>query len=185
MVEPMEAKEFTFTNVKDDGSVAEVTFRVAQLLPREAKRMIIHDLRPLFGGSTRMQGAAAEGWQAVVATITEAPAEKYDAIMARLYRSIQYSTPQEPHFKPLAGDEDRAFMDLDAGHILALEGRAFYLNFFRSWGVLLSEFPFLRGVFDRLNQRMSTPSSGTPSAPGLSTPPNSTSENQTGNPSIP
>ena len=114
------------------------------MLPIEAKRVFIHNVRPLLGGITRVKGGGDVGLpQIIVGTITEAPADQYDILVQKLYANIKYSTQEQPQFMPLARDEENAFKDLDMGHLLALEVRAFHVNFQRSYGVLLSEFPQL------------------------------------------
>ena len=152
MPEPMDAREVTFTNETDDGRMASVSFQIGKMLPIEAKRVFIHNVRPLLGGITRVKGGGDVGLpQIIVGTITEAPADQYDILVQKLYANIKYSTQEQPQFMPLARDEENAFKDLDMGHLLALEVRAFHVNFQRSYGVLLSEFPQLQWALQQLS----------------------------------
>ena len=135
MNEPWEAREVRFGNV---------TFRIGKMLPLEAKRVFMHHVRPLLRGALNAESNGTGKWQILLAAFTDAPQEHYDAIVTALYGHITYTAPGVTTPTMLLGDEENAFKDLDMAHSLMLDGRAFYINFFESWDVVLSEFPSLK-----------------------------------------
>ena len=142
MNEPLDSREVRF---------GETTFRIGKLLPIEAKRVFMRHVRPLLRGALSAEvpenGDGSVGWQVLLAAFTDAPNEHYEAIVHSLYQNITYTGPSVTAPTCLLGDEENAFRDLDMAHALILEGRAFYVNFFASWTVILSEFPSLNRVF--------------------------------------
>lgn len=128
------------------------TFQIGKLGPIEAKQLFMHHVRPLLRGALSAKTGADAGeagqWQMILAAFTDAPIEHYEAIVAKLYQQIVYRPKGEAQFMPLAGDAENAFKDLDMAHSLMLDARAFAVNFFGSWGVILSELKSLAPNFD-------------------------------------
>ena len=149
--EPLDAREVTF---------GAVTFHIGKMLPMESKRVFMGHVRPLLGGAlkadTGMEGAKGpekskgDEWKLLLAAFTEAPQEHYDAIVRALYGQITYTSPDVKQQTRLLGDEENAFKDLDMAHSVMLDARSFYVNFFPSFGVVMSEFPFLARAFQSL-----------------------------------
>ena len=151
--ESLDAREVVF---------GDVTFQIGKLMPMEAKRVFLKDVRPLLRGALNAEvgdiasgngdrGSGGGEWKILLAAFTDAPQEHYDAIVRSLYARITYiekgnNSPQE-----LLGDEENAFKDLDMAHSLMLDARAFFLTFSESWSVILSEFPSLKRAFQSLN----------------------------------
>ena len=121
-----------------------VTFTIRKLLPLEAKQVFLKHVRPLIRGALNAnipdKMAESEMWRIILAAITDAPIEHYDALMRRLYRDITFTYDGEKVPQMLAGNEELAFKDLDMAHILALDVRAFAVNFQGSWAVAISEY---------------------------------------------
>ena len=149
--EALDAREVVF---------GDVTFQIGKLMPMEAKRVFLKDVRPLLRGALNAEvgdapsngdgGGGGGQWKILLAAFTDAPQNHYDAIQRSLYAHITYTTPgKEPQL--LLKDEENAFKDLDMAHSLMLDCRAFYVNFFSSWSVILSEFPPLNRALQSLN----------------------------------
>ena len=129
-----------------DVTFKDVTFHITKLLPMQAKQLFMTHVRPLLRGALSAKTEGGEGWQLMLAAFTDAPQEHYDAVVAALYSVITYTTKTEKTPHRLLGDEENAFKDLDMAHSLILDGRAFYINFFGSFDVILSEFPTARNL---------------------------------------
>ena len=150
--EALDAREVVF---------GDVTFHIGKLMPMEAKRVFLKDVRPLLRGALNAEvgdmvssnGDKGGGgqWKILLAAFTDAPQEHYDAIVRALYSHITYTAPGSNSRQPLLGDEENAFKDLDMAHSLMLDARAFFLTFSESWSVILSEFPPLNRAFQSLN----------------------------------
>ena len=127
-----------------------VTFRVRKMLPKEAKRLLLVHIRPLLGGLANTDVSKdASTWSMLLSAFVNAPLEHYDSIVAQLYKNIDYRKSGSGWMQ-LYGDDDAAFADIDMAYILALEAKAFCLNFQESFSVAKSElFPeamaFLNG----------------------------------------
>ena len=150
--EALDAREVVF---------GDVTFKIGKLMPMEAKRVFLKDVRPLLRGALNAEvgdassngdgGGGGGQWKILLAAFTDAPQDHYDAIQQSLYSHITYSTTGSNSPQRLLGDEENAFKDLDMAHSLMLDCRAFYVNFFSSWSVILSEFPPLNRALQSLN----------------------------------
>ena len=136
----------------------DVTFKIGKLLPKEAKQVFMRHVRPLMEGAL---AASGDGnlLQMALAVIAKAPQDHYDALMDTLYRHITFSSPSSPTLMVLHGNDEMAFKDLEAAHILLLEARVFAVNFRGSLDVLRSEFPQLDLLFQPSDPEISTPSS--------------------------
>ena len=145
-------KEFTY---------GDVTFRVDKLLPQEAKVVFIDHVRPLMEGALNVQ-TGGDTLALIMGVIAKAPAFHYYAVMKALYQHISYTSPDQVQPQRLAGDEERAFANLDMAHLLLVDARAFAVNFHESWDVLQSQFPSLGQIIQSLPQETLTPSSTTP-----------------------
>ena len=154
---PLDSKEVTY---------GETTFFINKLMPRAAKKVFMDHMRPMLkGGLEANVDDSANQWQLILALITGAPQAHYDAAVHEMYKNINYTRPNVTVPQPLVNDEDNAFQDLDMVHILLLDVRAFAVNFQGSWSVLTSEYPILNLLIRSLDQKTSTPSSGTPLTP--------------------
>ena len=152
-MQPLDARDVTF---------GDVTFHIGKMMPLEAKRVFMSHVRPLLRGALSADtGDSADGWQIMLAAITDAPQQHYDALAQALYRHIDYTAPLQPTPVPLLNNEALAFKDLDMVHILMLDVRAFTVNFLGSWAVLRSEFPQLSQVSAQLDTATSILSSQT------------------------
>ena len=148
--ESLDAREVVF---------GDVTFKIGKLMPMEAKRVFLKDVRPLLRGALNAEvgdlessnGDGGGQWKILLAAFTDAPQEHYDAIVRSLYAHIKYATPGNNEPQCLLGDEENAFKDLDMAHSLMLDARAFFLTFSESWSVILSEYPSLKRAFQSLN----------------------------------
>ena len=167
MAKPLTATEVTF---------GDVTFRIGKLLPLEAKRVFMGHVRPLLRGALNAEvgeekttdpetgeGVNANQWKILLAAFTDAPQTHYDAISQALYQRIQFRRAGDDKFRPLGSDEEYAFQGLDMAHLLMLDARAFAVNFFGSFGVLLSEFQSLAPTLQSLMGRTHRTSSGSQS----------------------
>ena len=139
--EPLDAREVTF---------GDVTFQIGKMFPMEAKRVFMNHVRPLLRGALSAETNGGDQWQLLLAAFTDAPQEHYDAITRSLYSHIQYKNSEATVLMPLLGDEENAFKELDMAHSLMLDGRAFYVNFHESWGVVTSALPSLSQAFQSL-----------------------------------
>ena len=152
----------------------DVTFRIRKLLPMPAKAVFMDHVRPLLRGAlsadmpAKRPGSGEDDvadvpWMKVaLAAFTDAPGEHYKEIVKALYSKITYQRADMSKPMPLLNREDHAFQNLDMAHSLALDARAFIVNFSASFSVAASEFPHLAQVFQSLKQSTSTPSSPTP-----------------------
>ena len=141
----------SFPSLQDEKTVTwgEAQFTINKLLPTEAKAVFVHHVRPLLRGALSAEAPAGGGktemWRLMLSAFTDAPANHYDAISAAMAKTIQVRRGAETRF--LAGNEGWAFQDLEGAHAMALDGRAFLVNF-REWlPVVLSEFPRLMQDF--------------------------------------
>ena len=98
----------------------------------------------------------------ILGIVAKAPQTHYDAVMRALYQHVYYTSPDQVQPQRLAGDEERAFANLDMAHLLLVDARAFAVNFHESWDVLQSQFPSLNRIIQSLPQETLTPSSTTP-----------------------
>ena len=146
-------KEFTY---------GDVTFRVDKLLPQEAKAVFMAHVRPLLEGALSVESGGGDGLAMILGIVAKAPQTHYDAVMRALYQHISYTSPDQVQPQRLAGDEERAFANLDMAHLLLVDARAFAVNFYGSWDVLQSQFPSLNRIIQSLPQETLTPSSTTP-----------------------
>ena len=121
-----------------------VTFTIRKLLPMDSKRVFLKHVRPLVRGALSADAPknANESalWRIFLAAITDAPIDHYEMLMHYLYEHITFTYEGEKVPQVLRGNEELAFKDLDMAHILALEARAFAVNFQESWAVATSEF---------------------------------------------
>ena len=141
-------KEFTY---------GDTTFRVDKLLPQEAKAVFMAHVRPLLEGALAAEsGGGGDGLAMILGIVAKAPQTHYDAVMRALYQHISYTSPDQVQPQRLAGDEERAFANLNMAHILLLDARAFAVNFHESWAVLQSEFPSLSQIIQQLPSETST-----------------------------
>ena len=137
----------------------DATFTIRRLLPMEQKRVFMRHVRPLLRGVLSAETGA--GWQVLVAAITDAPLEHYEALTGELYRHITYERAGQRGV--LAGNEEFAFLELDMGHILRLDAQAFLVNFSESWRVVRLEFaPLLRDI---QSLGLETPMNSSPLSP--------------------
>lgn len=152
-MQPLDARSVTY---------GDTTFHIGKLMPIEAKRVFMSHVRPMLQGALAANVAeGAGGWQVMLAAVTNAPQEHYDALTAVLYTAITYTKPNLSTAAPLANDLDNAFDGLDMVHILDLELRAFCVNFLGSWDALKSMYPQVNRIGDLLTRQTSTLSSGT------------------------
>ena len=146
-------KEFTY---------GDVTFRVDKLLPQEAKAVFMAHVRPLLEGALSVESGGGDGLAMILGIVAKAPQTHYDAVMRALYQHVYYTSPDQVQPQRLAGDEERAFANLDMAHLLLVDARAFAVNFHESWDVLQSQFPSLNRIIQSLPQETLTPSSTIP-----------------------
>lgn len=148
--EPLTADEVTFLG--EDGQPIDVTFQIKKLQPMDAKQVFMRHMRPMLRGILSADSGGDKtgetpGWKMAVAAFTDMPQDHYDATMRALYGRIIYRTSSHPNPHRLLGDEENAFKDLEAAHILALDARAILVNFRASFSVAMSEFPALGRAF--------------------------------------
>ena len=132
VVEGLKEREVTY---------GDVTFHIGKLMPFKAKAVFMAHVRPLLQGVKEVYPSGDTSlviWQMIVAAVTGAPQNHYDALMRILYKEITYTTTEMTTPTALLGDEENAFKDLEMGHILLLDARAFVVNFFESWAVVES-----------------------------------------------
>lgn len=134
-MEPLDAREITY---------GDTTFYFGKLLPMEAKRVFMRHVRPLLRGalSANVDDDGSQ-WKMLLAAFTDAPQEHYDTLVNVLYRLVEFTKNGQANKKPLLGDEEFAFENLDMVHMISVDVRAFAVNFFESWAVLKSEYPHL------------------------------------------
>ena len=118
-------KEFTY---------GDVTFRVDKLLPQEAKAVFMAHVRPLLEGALSVESGGGDGLAMILGIVAKAPQTHYDAVMRALYQHVYYTSPDQVQPQRLAGDEERAFANLDMAHLLLVDARAFAVNFSRVLG---------------------------------------------------
>ena len=146
----------------DDRTITwgDATFEIRKLLPTEAKPLFVRHVRPLLRGALSAEApaeGATEPWRIMLAAFTDAPAEHYEAISKAMSRSIIVSRAGEA--KPLAGNEEWAWQELEGVHAILLDTRAFVVNF-KPWLVVVaSELPQLVQAFESLSPPTSTDSS--------------------------
>ncbi len=134
-------------NISSEYSRNGVTFTIKKLLPQDAKQVFLKHVRPLLRGALSAEVPKelnrSTMWQVILAAITDAPIEHYNALMRYLYQNITFTNEDEKVPQILLGNEELAFKDLDMAHIISLDARAFAVNFRESWDVATSEYQML------------------------------------------
>ena len=153
------------------------TFRITKLLPVDSKRLFIHHVRPLLSGAAKAKMSEGEGGTGIalkmmVSAFTQAPSDHYDHISRTMARRIEVQ--REDGKKFLAGNESWAFQGLSGAHALAVDMKAFTVNFTEWWDVLTQEFPYLLTLMESIGMPTSTLSSLSSSTPESGDLPSST-----------
>ena len=107
----------------------EVKFVIGKLAPMEAYHFI-DKIRNMVGGATDTSTITKDSWAAFLAgAILKLPHNDLEFIRKQLFEHIEFTAPDAPGLRPLAGSEDIAFKDLDAGIVYEMIVRAFSVNF--------------------------------------------------------